>query len=249
MPIAPIGTFAGLSTTVRLGVSGSESAVSVFVSKMARYPSGIRRTWRNSIVAAVLLITVLGILGVCEASEGVSEAGGETGGTDSEKGTERGSETRQNSAPLPDDATLLKLRVRELKDMLSKKGAEAECKACTTKQEFVDRIRETFTWADVSESPSASAEESVPSMEELRKMFAQNQDNEYMRKLKEQLKQAGINADVVGNGNNFGNVNIDDLKKAYKDIKPDAQNDGSSESTSADGASTTGSGDDERTEL
>lgn len=184
-------------------------------------------------------------------SESVGEAGGEAGGgTESEKDAEQGFETRQNSTPLPDDATLLKMRVRELKDMLSKKGAEAECKACTTKQEFVDRIRETFTWADVTESPSASAEESVPSMEELRKMFAQNQDNEYMRKLKEQLKQAGINADVVGNGNGFGGVNIDDLKKAYKDINPDdQQNDGSSESTKADGASTAESGDDERTEL
>lgn len=199
----------------------------------------------------LLMVAAVGLLGVCEASESEGEAGSKSVGTESENGSTKGSEEDAEATPFPDDATLLKMRVRELKEILARKGAEAECKACTTKQEFVDRIRETLGWADVTATPSPSAEESVPSMEELRKMFAQNEDNEYMKKLKEQLKQAGINADVVGSGNKFANLNVEDLTKAYKDIKDDRERDADagSESSKADSASAGNSGDEERTEL
>lgn len=204
---------------------------------MGVVPRGGVRTWGKVMIGGVLVFALFAGVGVCEAGSEGSGSGSSTENAD----------TETNS--LPDDATLLKMRVRDLKQLLQRKGADAECKACTTKQEFVDRIKETFTWSDVTATPSASAEESMPTMEELRKMFNRNEDNVDVKKLKEQLRKAGINVDVVGNKNGFGNVNVEDITKAYKDIKSDQQQSDGSESANADGASSTGSSDEERTEL
>ena len=38
-------------------------------------------------------------------------------------------------APLPDDATLRKMKVKELKGLLARKGADAACVACTSRGE------------------------------------------------------------------------------------------------------------------
>lgn len=85
-----------------------------------------------------------------------------------------------------DVEALLKMRVRELKAMLEKKGAE--CVACTSKEEYVQRIQETLSWPDVT--PAATEEE--PSIEELRGMFNGSANDDRVKQLKESLEKAGI---------------------------------------------------------
>lgn len=134
--------------------------------------------------------------------------------------------------PIPDDdTTLLKMKVRELKGFLDRKGADAACMACTSKREYVDRIRETMTWPDVTPEPEpekAMSDDDTPSMEELQKMFQKKEDTPEMIKLKEQLKAAGIDASVLSKGdfgNNFKNVYDADNAKGNGDAATDDKGD------------------------
>lgn len=117
--------------------------------------------------------------------------------------------------PLPDDATLLKMKVRQLKQMLLKKGADAECKACTSKGEYVDRIRETADWPDVT-LDAAPSDEKMPSVEELQKMFANKDDTKYMEELKAKLKASGIDSSNLFAAT--GGLNPDQFAKGFKEM-------------------------------
>lgn len=222
-----------------------------------------RASSRMLIRLTFLLIVFALILGCMGDESNAGEA--ETTASKTEQGsvddssTTTGNETNgqgggasAEQTPLPDDGTLLRMRVRELKAILEKKGPDAQCQACTTKQEYVDRIHETYSWPDATPSASPEVPPDAPSMEELQKMFAeQNKDSEDIRKLREELKKSGINADIVGNG--MGKFNAEDLAKAYKRIKLDAKENkkakaGAQNSEMGD-SSFDGSGDQEHTDL
>jgi ARMET, C-terminal len=51
---------------------------------------------------------------------------------------------------------LLKLKVRDLKEMLVRKGAS--CDACVSKSDLVERIAEVREWSDVPEKPKFAAD-------------------------------------------------------------------------------------------
>lgn len=127
---------------------------------------------------------------------------------------------------LPDDATLLKMKVRELKAILTKKGPDAACLACTSKAEFVERIRETADWPVVEEKKEEPAMgDDAPSMEELRAMFSKGRDDEQMKELKKNLEAAGIDTtNIFATG---GGLNSEKFAEQFKewDVKraPDAQ--------------------------
>lgn len=96
-------------------------------------------------------------------------------------------------AELGNEKELATMRVKELKVLLAKKGDIASCVACTTKQEFVDRVLETADWAEVSVEASSGD----VSVEDLQKLFKQSQDNVHIDSLREKLKAAGIDTSKI----------------------------------------------------
>lgn len=137
--------------------------------------------------------------------------------------------------PLPDDATLLHMKVKELKELLARKGAVAECVACTSKREYVDRIHETADWPDVTPEPTAD----TPSEEELKNMFNKQGDIE---DLKRKLKEAGID---TANIFKAGDLNADELEKRFKkvDLEGGAQGGGAAGKDAGDAAAGSGAAD------
>lgn len=116
-----------------------------------------------------------------------------------------------DATPVPSDTLLLKMKVRELKALLAKKGPEAACVACTSKGEYVDRVRETAEWADVI--IEAAQKDDSPSVEELAKMFSGQQDSAEMEKIKADLKAAGVD---TSNMFSAGQLNKDSLEAEMK---------------------------------
>lgn len=177
-------------------------------------------------------------------------AASETGPEANEGSETKGDESK--GAEIPDYATLLKMKVRELKDILARKGSEADCVACTSKREYIDRIHETAGWPDAT--PSPSSEEAPPlSDEEIQKLFAKTKDPEYMREMREKLKAAGINVDNLYSGQN---INTDEFGKKFRTINLEnggadqEQKDSDSSTTSSKTESDTPSGDaDEKPDL
>lgn len=123
---------------------------------------------------------------------------------------------------LPDDATLLKMKVRELKAILERKGPDAQCLACTSKKEYVDRIHETADWPYMEKKDENLKDEipkDGPSMEELKTMF-NRPDNEEMQNLMKKLKDAGIDASNVFSGSDFDSDKFEEKIKNWKQQEP-----------------------------
>lgn len=160
-------------------------------------------------------------------------------------------QAEESAFEMPDDLSLLKMKVRQLKDILRRKGDDADCVACTSKQEYVDRIHETASWPDVTPSPSASpelTEEDLKTREELEKLFSKKKDPAYMEEMKKKLEAAGIDPSQVFMGNQLN-------PEVVRRYKPGAENgDGaSSDDASTDDASTDDAGageqEEEKTDL
>lgn len=136
--------------------------------------------------------------------------------THADESTGTDSDTADTPAfELPDDAALLKMKVKELKQILSRKGSSADCLACTSKQEYVDRIHETLEWPDVTPSPTPDTTfnmDDEKNKEELEKLFSKNKDPKYMAELKEKLKAAGIDTKNIFMGDEIN----PDIIKTYK---------------------------------
>lgn len=107
-----------------------------------------------------------------------------------------------------DDAALLKLKVRELKAMLAKKGPDAECVACTSKKEYVERIRETAEW------PDAAVPEDLSDLD-LGKIDGNREEE--IEKLRQKLKDSGINAQMFMKGAD-GKFDEEAFAKQFKDL-------------------------------
>lgn len=138
------------------------------------------------IIAGLALILSIAIAFAALINTVSAEESGTT--TETVKESTKDTTNVSDSEPIPEDAKLLKMKVRELKAFLEKKGPEAECKACTSKREYVDRIRETADWPNVSKS-----DDDLP-LDEIQKLFAKGQNNEEMQKLRMELEKAGIDA-------------------------------------------------------
>lgn len=96
------------------------------------------------------------------------------------------------------------MKVRQLKALLAKKGSDAECLACTSKQEFVDRIRETADWPDVEQNNHQKPGENDPTLDELAALFNKDRSPEEVDKIKRNLEAAGIDAsNIFSTGGNF----------------------------------------------
>lgn len=158
----------------------------------------------SKLLLGLLLLTLVALATASDAGSEATGADGKEG--DATKRTETG------RAEIPDDVTLLKMKVRELKEFLARKGSEADCVACTSKREYIDRIHETADWPDATPSPSSA--DPPLSDEEVQKLFAKTKDPEYMRELREKLKAAGINADTFSGQN----IDADELAKKFRRI-------------------------------
>lgn len=109
------------------------------------------------------------------------------------------------------EPAMLKLKVRELKEMLRRKGAS--CDACVSKRDLVDRIVEVKEWNDVEEENVAEKESQA---------FGDGTDaekDERLRKLSEELKKGaggknGPGIKIMGPDGSFRNIdNIEDFIK------------------------------------
>lgn len=147
----------------------------------------------------------------CEETAVEDETSSATNGSSDET-------SKSKAEGLPDDATLRKMKVKELKKLLAKKGPEAECVACTTKDEYVERIRETENWEDhvEEEKDMKLGNDDAPSMEELQKMFGKGKESEEMIKLKESLKKAGIDPKNILN--TAGDFDVEAFAKQFGDM-------------------------------
>lgn len=189
------------------------------------------------IVAIALFLSVVvafaAVLAVVSAEEAAQPATDTTSAADAAGAAEPAFEKADKAADadpakvpepveLPDDATLLKMKVRELKAILEKKGPDAACLACTSKKEYVDRIRETADWAAVEvKKEDAAGTEDAPSMEELKEMFTKGRDSEQMKKLKENLKAAGIDTSNIFSADGFDSERFAEQFKDWN-VKPNA---------------------------
>lgn len=190
-------------------------------------------------IAMKLAIVVLFVAAFTHVNASEAEANADSGGETSrgEAGEVGSSGDGSSGLELPDDAVLLKMKVRELKDILDRKGSDAECLACTSKREYVDRIRETASWPDVT--PSPSVEEAPPlSDDEIKKLFDKTKDPKYMADLKEKLRAAGINTDNLFTGKDFNSKDFaNKLNKFNTDNKDtDANADVDADSNSGSNA-------------
>lgn len=149
---------------------------------------------------------------LCHASE---EAG-----VDAEAGSTADSAGDESAFEIPDDAALLKMKVRQLKEILGRKGPDADCLACTSKREYVDRIRETESWPDVTPTPPPPPPEM--SKEEMDEFLRKSEDPEYMADLRKKLEEAGIDTKNIFMGNDF---DPEKLKKFAADGKENAAED------------------------
>lgn len=97
------------------------------------------------------------------------------------------------------------MKVRQLKALLEKKGPDAECVACTSKQEFVDRIRETANWPDVKQTDAEEGDRADDlKLEELAALFNKDKSPEEVEKLKRNLEAAGIDtSNIFSTGGDF----------------------------------------------
>lgn len=147
---------------------------------------------RSSTVVPIIAGLALLLSIVIAFSALINTVSAEEAATDTIKEPTKDTTNISDPEPIPDDAKLLKMKVRELKAFLEKKGADAECKACTSKREYVDRIRETADWPNVlKEEPKKDDE--LP-LDEIQKLFAKGQSSEEMEKLRKELEKAGIDA-------------------------------------------------------
>lgn len=184
----------------------------------------------------VAFAAVLAIVSAEEAVQPDNAAGGaghpaeamfEEVKAEKEAGGEAKLEEEPEVVELPDEATLLKMKVRELKAILAKKGPDAACLACTSKAEFVERIRDTADWPVVAEKKEENQGEGddAPSMEELRAMFSKGRDDEQMKELKKNLKAAGIDtSNIFATGGGLDSEKFaEQFKKWDLQRAPDAQ--------------------------
>lgn len=159
------------------------------------------------VVGLALFLSVVVAFATLLATVSAEEAGAEQPATDKADGAPEQSGKHASEADpvveeLPDDATLRKMKVRELKAILEKKGPEAMCLACTSKQEYIDRIRETADWPTVEKKESASDEDTL-SMDQLRDLFNKGRDEEHIKDLKKRLRDAGIDTSNIFTGADF----------------------------------------------
>eukprot|EP00177_Eucheuma_denticulatum_P000575 GFKZ01001038.1.p2 GENE.GFKZ01001038.1~~GFKZ01001038.1.p2 ORF type:complete len:203 (+),score=48.69 GFKZ01001038.1:138-746(+) len=158
----------------------------------------------EAILAIVLLFAVLNTL-TAAAEEDASTVDPASAEQPTELSTDETAFV-ENPSPeqIPDDATLRKMKVRELKAILAKKGPNAECLACTSKQEYIDRIHETSDWPDAPPEDMDADDEDPPSPEELAAMFNKGRDSEEMARLRKNLEEAGIDpSNLFSTGDNF----------------------------------------------
>lgn len=119
---------------------------------------------------------------------------------------------------IPDEATLLTMKVKQLKELLEKKGPDAACLACTSKQEYVDRIRQTADWPTLAAAtPTAEMD---PSMEDLRNMFQGNNDDEQMKNLRDKLRDSGVNVDNIFTANGLNKEGFEEELKRFSNSQP-----------------------------
>lgn len=138
------------------------------------------------------------------------------------------------SDPLPDEAALLKMRVKDLKAFLQKKGADAACVACTSKQEYVSRIHETADWPDVTSSPEATAMGDEPTMEDLQRMFSESQNDERIAGLKKQLEEAGIDTSKIFTAGGLNRDEVLKQKEQFEKMRDETNGEGGDDETKSD---------------
>lgn len=156
----------------------------------------------GTVLALVIAISITSLIAVVSAKEDSSASPAAESPVADQKVPE----------PIPDNATLRKMKVKQLKQFLDRKGPKAACLACTSKGEYIDRIRETADWPDVTPEPT----DDEPTLEELQKMFSQGQDSEEIRKIKENLKAAGIDASNIFSANGLNKEKMEEQFKRYK---------------------------------
>lgn len=117
-------------------------------------------------------------------------------------------------APVPAQAELRKMKVRELKAILDKKGPDAACIACTSKGEYIERIQETKSWPDVQPSPDVA---DGPSVDDLHSDDPAI-DPERLARLKEMLKASGIDTSKLFS-NTDGSFNDKELERQFKQFE------------------------------
>lgn len=184
--------------------------------------------------AILALLSVLFFIGAtfCYASE---EAG-----VDTEAGSTADTADDEPAFEIPDDAALMKMKVRQLKEILGRKGPDADCLACTSKREYVDRIRETESWPDVTPTPPPPPPEM--SKEEMDEFLKKTKDPEYMADLRKKLEEAGIDTKNIFMGND---LDPEKLKKFAADGKGNAPEDDKTQDESSDEKSNDAATDDE----
>lgn len=191
----------------------------------------------EAILAIALLCAVLSTL-TTAAEEDAHTVDPINAEQSSESGSgETASVENPSSEPIPDNATLRKMKVRELKAILARKGPDAECLACTSKQEYIDRIHETSVWPDVQ--PEEADDDDTPSPEELAAMFKKGRDSEEMARLMKNLEEAGVDPSNLFSTD--GNFDADAFAKKFASWEK-------KRGTSA-GADVPPSGNDAKTEL
>lgn len=174
-------------------------------------------------IRSLLLLLVLGLIALCSRITCAEEEAATAADAASSEAT---------ATPLPDDQTLRKMKVSQLKALLAKKGPDAACLACTSRIEYVERIRETADWPDVTPSPAASD----PTKEELDRMFANQKDMPNMEELKRKLKEAGLDTSNIYTADDIGKMGgfKKGGRKAKNGAKADANVDAPSDSANAD---------------
>lgn len=134
------------------------------------------------------------------------------------------------------------MKVKELKAFLEKRGAD--CLACSSKSDFVDRALETRDWPEVEIKVPETQKPGDVDVEQLLKDV--KIDDEKMKKLREELEKSGLDTSKLFNGNI---LNAQELAKVFKDRNPDFGEAGAGEAGKGDAsAGTEPKADDAKTE-
>jgi ARMET, C-terminal len=117
------------------------------------------------------------------------------------------------------NAALLKLKVRELKQMLARKGAK--CNACSSKHDLIERIEEVREWPDKEPEPSVDASDADPSFN--RADYDDSNMDETIQKIRKMMKEKGMDGNAMKNMKMFSpkdleKMNVESTQRAEKDV-------------------------------
>ncbi len=111
------------------------------------------------------------------------------------------------------DVDFKAMKVKELKAFLKKRGAD--CLACSSKEDYVDRAIEIKDWPEVEQKDEKAPEFDAVNFGDLFKDGNMDEE-ERMKKLKEALEKSGVDTSKLFNGNV---LNAEELGKVFKDQK------------------------------